>query len=211
MGTACCRQRWTCPFPHPLLAHIDAVADLIARRDLSDVILVGHSYAGMVITGVADRLKRRLARLVYFDAAVPEDGDDLASAVPGLTAVEIEERRDFFRRLSPDGVWLLPPALASVGVTRPETMAAVTPRLVPHPLTTWLEPVNLPNGGADGVQKTYVLATDPPTEIMGYPRHAAVARRGGEWALREIHTGHAMMLAAPERTAELLLEAARMK
>lgn len=188
--------------------HIDAVADLITNSDLSDVVLAGHSYAGMVITGVADRLKSRLARLVYLDAAVPKDGDDFASAVPGLTIAEREERRDFFRRLSPDGIWLLPPPLASVGVTRPETVAAVTPRLVPHPLATWLEPVNLPNGGAAGVQKTYVLATDPPTEIMGYPRHGDVARRGQDWTLREIRTGHAMMLAAPERTAELLLESA---
>lgn len=193
-----------------LRAHIDVVADLIASRDLSDVILVGHSYAGMVITGVGDRLKARLARLVYLDAAVPEDGDDFASAVPGLTTAEAEERRRFFRRLSPDGIWLLPPPLALVGVTDPQTVAAVTPHLVPHPLATWLEPVNLPNRGARGVAKTYILATDPPTEIMGYPRHGDVARRGGEWTLREIHTGHAMMLAAPEQTAEVLLEAARM-
>lgn len=191
-----------------LSAHIDAVAGLMTGHDLSDVILGGHSYGGMVITGVADRLKPRLTRLVYLDAAVPRDGDDFASQVPGLSAAEVEERRRFFRSLSPDGIWLLPPPLHLVGITDPETIAAITPRLVPHPLATWFEPVLFADGGADGVPKTYVLATHPPTQIMGYPRHGEVAQSGGEWTFRGIRAGHAMMLAAPEQTAELLLEAA---
>jgi pimeloyl-ACP methyl ester carboxylesterase len=191
-----------------LASQVDAVTHLIGGHDLTEVILAGHSYGGMVITGVADRLKSRLARVVYLDAAVPQDGDDFASHVPGLTALEAEERRRFYRRLSPDGIWLSPPPLELVGISDPLVAAAVTPRLMPQALATWLEPVRLSNGGARDVPKTYVLAIDPPTEIMGYPRHAAVARGNDQWTYREIRTGHAMMLIAPEETAALLLEAA---
>jgi pimeloyl-ACP methyl ester carboxylesterase len=191
-----------------LASQIDAVAELIEAGDLEDVVLVGHSYGGMVITGVADRLASRVAHLVYLDAAVPDDGDDFASHVPGLTAQKADERRQFYRSLSADGVWLLPPPLKLVGITDPAMISAVTPRLAPQPLATWLEPVHLPNGGAGDVAKTYVLAVDPPTEIMGYPRHAALARDNTQWTYREIRTGHAMMFTAPEQTAALLLEAA---
>ena len=191
-----------------LASQIDQVVDLIEANDLKDVALVGHSYGGMVITGVADRVASRIALLVYLDAAVPRDGDDFASHVPGLTPRQAEQRRQFYRSLSLDGVWLLPPPLPLVGIMDPAMIASVTPRLVPQPLATWLEPVHLPNDGAGKLPKTYVLAVDPPTEIMGYPRHAAVARDSARWTCREIGAGHAMMLTAPEQTAALLLEAA---
>lgn len=191
-----------------LASQIDAVAELIEAGDLKDIVLVGHSYGGMVITGVADRLASRLAHLVYLDAAVPDDGDDFASHVPGLTAQQADERRQFYRSLSADGVWLLPPPLSLVGITDPAMASVVIPRLQPQPLANWLEPVHLPNGGVSRTPRTYVLAVDPPTEIMGYPRHAEAARGSTQWTYREIRTGHAMMFTAPEQTAALLLEAA---
>lgn len=195
--------------PRPsLAAHIASVAELLEAEELSDVILVGHSYAGMIVTPVAGRLPQRVAHLVYLDAAVPSDGDDFASWVPSLTAAEAESRRAFFRGLSPDGVWLPPPPLHLVGITDPQAVARITPRLVPHPLATWLEPVRLPNAGARDIAKTYIVATTPPTAVMGYPRFAQAAHGMGGWAVREIAAGHAMMLTAPDATAELLLGAA---
>jgi len=188
--------------------HIADVAEMIVSRDLHGIVLVGHSYGGMVITGVADRLRDRIARLVYLDAAVPGDGDDLASHIPGLSAAEVEERRAFYRSLSADGLWLAPPPLQWVGITDADAIATLAPRLVPHPLATWLQPVRFENGGPAGLPKTYILATNPPTEAMGYPRHGETARQGGEWTYREIPAGHALMLSAPTETATLLLEAA---
>jgi len=161
----------------------------------------------MVITGVADPVRDRISRLVYLDAAVPADGEDFASHIPGLSITEAEDRRDFYRSLSPDGVWLHPPPLQLVGVTDAEAIESITPHLVPQPLSTWLEPVRLRNGGAVGIPKTYVLATSPPTEVMGYPRHGEVAKQGGDWTYREVQAGHALMLASPGDTAALLLEA----
>lgn len=68
--------------------------------------------------------------------------------------------------------------------------------------------VKFENGGNKGVRKTYILATDPPATVMGYPSHAETAKGGGEWSFRSIHCGHCVMVAEPGRTAELILESA---
>lgn len=158
--------------------HIADVAELIVSRDLQGIVLVGHSYGGMVITGVADRLRDRVARLVYLDAAVPGDGDDFASHIPGLSAAEVEERRAFYRSLSADGLWLASPPLQWVGITDAEAIATITPRLVPHPLATWLQPVRFQNGGPAGLPKTYILATTPHrSDGLSPPRRSRQTRR----------------------------------
>lgn len=196
--------------PPGLDTHIADVVGLIEAEELEDVVLVGHSYAGMVVTGVADRLKTRTARLVYLDAAVPSDGDDFASHIPGISAVEVERRRGAFRAMASGGAWLPPPGAELVGVTAPEDVAWLKRRLTPHPLRSWLDPVTFRNGGHAGIPKTYVLATRPPTSVMGYPIHGEAAREaGGEWTYREIACGHDLMVVEPTRTAELILEAAR--
>lgn len=194
--------------PVPGLAtHVEDVVRMIEWEELDRVVLVGHSYAGMVITAVADRLKPRIRRLVYLDAAVPGDGDDFASAVPGLTPDLREQRRAAFRSLSPDGQWLPPVPAEALGVTDPAQKAWLERRSTPHPLRSWLEPVRLPNGGHAGLPKTYVLATQPMTERMGYPLHAEVAKRGGEWSCREVACGHQVAALRPAETARILLEA----
>lgn len=195
--------------PPGLETHIADVASLIEAQDLWDVVLVGHSYAGMVITGVADRLKPRLGRLIYLDAAVPADGDDFASHIPGISAAVAERRRAAFRSMAPDGAWLPPPDAGRVGVTVPEDVAWLERRLTRHPLRTWLDPIRLRNSGHAGIPKTYVLVTEPPTTLMGYPAHGEAAKSaGGEWTYREIACGHDLMVVEPQRTAELILEGA---
>ncbi|HVE54185.1 MAG TPA: alpha/beta fold hydrolase [Ramlibacter sp.] len=201
------RQHLREPVPG-LQTHIQDVVNLIETEELQDVVLVGHSFAGMVITPAADRLKARLRRLVYLDAAVPAHGDDFATHVPGTDAAVAQRRRAAYRALAPDGAWMPPPPPEAFGVTRQADVEWLRRRVSPHPLRSWLEPVALPNGGHAGLPKTYVLATKPLTTVMGYPVHGEIARRGAEWTYREIATGHSMMVTAPERTAELLLEAA---
>lgn len=195
--------------PVPSLeTHIKDVVALIEAEELSRVVLVGHSYAGMVITAVADRLRAKIDHLVYLDGAVPGDGSDLASHAPGMTREEAQQRRAAFQRMAPDGAWLAPPPPEAVGVTG-EDAAWLRRRLTPHPLRTWLEPVQLIHGGIAGLRKTYVLATQPLTTIMGYPAQGAAAKADPEWSYREIACGHNVMVAAPERTADLILEAGR--
>jgi pimeloyl-ACP methyl ester carboxylesterase len=201
------RAHLTSPVPS-LDTHVEDVLRVIEAEELHDVVLVGHSYAGMVITAVADRIKPKLRHLVYIDAAVPADGQDFAAAVPGIPAAMVDARRAAFRQLSPDGVWLPPLAAAALGVSDPADAAWLERRMTPHPLRTWLDPVHFTNGGHVGVRKTYVVATDPPTARMGYPAHAEVARRGGEWRCAEIACGHHIIVVKPQDTANLLLQAA---
>lgn len=201
------RAHLTSPVP-ALETHIEDVVRVIEAEELHDLILVGHSYAGMVITAVADRIKPKLRHLIYLDAAVPADGQDFAAAVPGISAEMVEARRAAFRQLSPDGVWLPPVPAATLGVSEPAQVEWLQRRMTPHPLRTWLDPVHLSNAGHAGIPKTYVVATDPPTTRMGYPAHADIARRAGEWRCVEIACGHEIIVVKPEATADLLLGAA---
>jgi pimeloyl-ACP methyl ester carboxylesterase len=195
--------------PVPSLAtHVADIVNLVEAEELREVVLVGHSYGGMVITGAADALRGRVRHLVYLDAAVPADGQTLASFVPGIAPDDVLRRESVFRSMAPDGTWLAPLPPATMGVSDPDDVQWLQRRLRPHPLRTWLDPVALPHGGHVGIRKTYVVATNPPTTAMGYPRVAEVARGGGEWTCREIACGHAMMVVDPEQTAALVAEAA---
>lgn len=190
-----------------LYTHIDDVAGLIETEELEDVVLVGHSYAGMVITGVADRLAGRVRHLVYLDAAVPRDGDDFISQHPGLDQAAATQRRQALTDLADGTGWLPPYPPDVMGVTDPATAAWLRRRLRPHPLRSWLEPLRMTHSGGAMIPRTYVLATDPPTEAMGYPLHGAQARDNAEWHYREIACGHNMMVIDPAATSEILRQA----
>jgi pimeloyl-ACP methyl ester carboxylesterase len=178
---------------------------MVEAEELQDIVLVGHSYGGMIISAVADCLGQRIKHLVYLDAAVPDDGADFAAHVPGMLASDIERRRTAFRAMSPDGLWLPAIAAEMVGVTNENDVAWLQRRLTPHPLRTWLDPVHLVNG-LKGIPKTYVLATQPLTTAMGYPAQAEIRRPMADWNVQEIACGHDMMLIKPEQTAALLLD-----
>lgn len=191
-----------------LTDHVNDVCDQIDQAGFDRFILAGHSYGGMVITGAADALRDRVRHLVYLDAAAPADGQTLASFVPGATADEVRRREAAYRSMAPDGTWLAPVPPAMVGVTEPDDVQWLQRRLRPHPLRTWLDPIALPHGGHAGIRKTYVMAANPPTTAMGYPRMAEAARAGGEWICHEIDCGHDMMVVDPVRTAAFIAEAA---
>jgi len=189
-----------------LKTYISDITELIEAKDLQNCILVGHSYGGMVITGVADRLADRMQRMIYVDAAVPSDGDDFASHVPDISEENANKRREAFRSLSADGVWIQPMDPQLAGVTNIDDINWVKQESRPHPLSTWLEPLIFENNGLSHIPKTYILSTNPPTDIMGYPIHGAIAKDSRDWKYREIHCGHASMIIEPDKLAKLLLE-----
>jgi pimeloyl-ACP methyl ester carboxylesterase len=197
--------------PTPTLQdHVKDVIGMVAcAAEYGPVVLVGHSYAGMLITAVGDRLGRSLSHLIYLDAAVPKDGDDFASHIPGLAPEDIARRRGVFTSMAVDGAWLPPPPAQMVGVTAPDDVAWLSEKLTPHPLQTWLEPVSLTGGKLDEIPKTYVLAVDPPTTFMGYPLHGENAKLTEGWSYAEIATGHDMMVTAPDEVVEVLLSVNR--
>jgi len=183
--------------------HITDIAAVLHYEDLRDVILVGHSYGGMVITGAADRAPDRVGHLVYLDAATPVDGESLAVlAAPLMQAARAQAR-------VVDGVELVlfpgTEPLPHYGVTDPDTIAWMTERLTPHPFATFEQPLRLRDEAALAkIPQTHIVCTS--TLATRDPARAAPARAAGR--LWDIDTGHDLMLTEPQAVADLLLRVA---
>lgn len=179
--------------------HILDVVNLLRYEDLCDVILVGHSYGGMVITGVADRCLDRIGHLVYLDAALPQAGESLASMNP----LTMEPTYAGVRTV--DGVelvlWPDPYADSYYGVTDPDDVAWMRERLTPHPWKSFSQPLRLSEPAAvrriprTNINCTETLSRRPPN------RAARAYDADNVW---EIDTGHDLMITEPAAVAEML-------
>jgi len=179
--------------------HVMDVSAVLTVEDLHEVILVGHSYGGMVITGVADRTPDRIAELVFLDAAHPRNGESLADVALEIMAV----CKSWVREV--DGVELVtwPDTLDPefFGVTDPAEIAWMRPRLQPHPWKCYAQKLAL--------QDESRVRRIPRTDINCARRVRQFdTRRKAELAQAqrafEIDTGHDLMITEPERVAELL-------
>lgn len=181
-----------------LETHIADVVGVLEMEDLANVVLVGHSYAGMVIAGAADRAPARIGRLVYIDAFVPAHGQCV------LDFWSAEGRADLEARAAASG-FIPPTPLPTYGVTRPEDLAWAEPRIRPHPFGTWTQPLLLKNGETR-VPRAYIRCTDPARPV--FDQFSRRLRADPAWAYREIASGHDCMIADPHGTAESLLSLA---
>lgn len=182
--------------------HIEDVVSVFHYEDLDQVVLVGHSYGGMVITGAAERCADRLTHLCYLDAFVPKDGQTLADFVGPAIIADAREKA----QLSIDGSRVpMPFPLAAVGVTADSDVAWMTPRLTPHPLNSMLQPVRLSSLAAQALPRTFICCNRP---AMGFFDGFAKTARSAGWRYREIATGHTAMVTEPRRLADLILELA---
>jgi pimeloyl-ACP methyl ester carboxylesterase len=185
--------------------HIADVVSLFEHEDLSDVILAGHSYGGIVITGAADRALGRVAQLVYLDAAILYDGESLADVTPALAAMREEMK-------VVDGIELVlwpddPIAYAIYGVTDEADWAWMRARLHPHPWRAFTDKLRL--------ARSEEVARLPRT-VINCP--STLEMRVGESLERyhvgdriwSIDTGHDLMITEPERTADMLLRLAEL-
>ena len=183
--------------------HIQDILGLLEEKNLHGVILVGHSYGGMVITGVVDAVPERIAHLVYFDTFVPRDGESMAGVVPLLRYVLRKQAQ-----AHGDG-WRVDP-LGTYGVTTEPDRSWLRSKLTPQPLKTLEQPLHLKNPA--------IVSTKPRTHIDctggGFFRSLArriLARRAlppteAGWRLRQLPTGHDAMITMPRELADLLLE-----
>jgi pimeloyl-ACP methyl ester carboxylesterase len=171
-----------------LATHIQDILGVLMYEDLSGVILVGHSYAGMVITGVAEQVPDRLVHLVYVDAVVPQDGE---AAVDLLDPSFVQEMAELARTQG-DG-WRLPPG------------PGAPPRMTAHPWKPMLQPLTVANPAATGLSRTFIYCTGSGFADIG--RAAARARDAG-WRYCEVPADHMVMVTMPRELANLLLEVA---
>ena len=180
--------------------HVHDILGVLEYEDLHGVVLVGHSYGGMVITAVAEQAAERLAHLVYLDAFVPQHGQSMRDLLDSEALAMYQEQAQTLG----DG-WRVPaPPLARFGVTQADDLRWMNPRVGVHPLKTFFQPVHLANPAAQSLARTYISCT-----VEQRPSFVATAKRvraEAGWRYRELATGHDAMVTEPKRLADLLLE-----
>lgn len=178
--------------------HIDDVVALLARENLRDVVLVGHSYGGLVITGVADRAAARLSHLAYLDAVIVNSGEAWrATHSPNLVAL-------WAKLAAPSGgISVPPPEAGAFGITDAADRAWVNQHLTPHPYRTYTDTLRLARPPGEGLRKTHIAC-------RGRGALSAAARRvridaASGWSTRTLDAAHDAMVTAPAVLADLLL------
>ncbi|MFQ5612248.1 MAG: alpha/beta hydrolase [Anaerolineae bacterium] len=187
--------------------HIQDIVKLIQDNQLQEVILVGHSYSGLVITGVAESIPEQVSKLVFLDAFIPEDNQSLfdllgpeSEAGMRATLVDAEGRN---REDGAEDVWLLPPGDAAfyLGDAGEEEVAWLAARLVYTPVLTFEEKVRVQNPAAQGILKYFIRCTAFPY-LEAYEKKAQQLG----WEVFQIHSGHDVMLTQPQALADVLLK-----
>ncbi|MDN3656489.1 alpha/beta fold hydrolase [Ferruginibacter paludis] len=167
--------------------HIKDVVNMILYEDLHDVILVGHSYGGMVVTGVADSLPGRIKKLIYLDAFVPENGESVES-IQG-------SRAEGIRKMVVNG-FIVPPWVAA---------GKMPPKDVPHPYKTFTDAISLNNKERLKIPTTYILTVEKGKEAKAddFASQAERAWKKG-WPILVLEADHNAQWSAPEALVDML-------
>lgn len=181
-----------------LSTFIDDVLAVMDCEELSDVNLVGHSFAGPVISAVADRLPEKLRHLIYLDALIVPNGESAMSILPAQVQ---QERR---QTIDKEGLRMAIPSPEKMGVTEKNQAAWLSRRLTPHPLLAYTERLNLQHPIGNGVRKTYVAVTNPWYPPLENIRNWV--RQQKDWGFEEINAGHDAMITSPSELTALLLK-----
>ena len=188
--------------------HINDVVQLIKAEELSEVVLVGHSYGGMVITGVPDAAdaldlpRPVISKLVYVDAVVPRSGECWSTCHdPQVVASRTAQAALHDHALPPPD----PQAFGLEGLDR----AWLLRRQVPHPFGPYQEPLYFGAQRWANLPRTFIDCTRPAfATIQAYRQRVREASAAPAWTVREIATGHCPMVSAPQALVQCLLEAA---
>lgn len=179
---------------------VEDLVNVIEAEELRDVVLVGHSFGGIPITGVADRIPERIRRLVYLDAIVPQAGQSVMDTTPPDVAAAR-------RRAAQETGGVLPsqPASALVsafGVPEGQLADWLARRGTAHPFPTFEGRLRLNHPIGNGRPRTYVFFTSPPFAGTEQSRRWVRAQEGWDWA--ELAAGHVAPATAPDEVARLL-------
>lgn len=180
--------------------HIEDVVNVLRFEELMDVVLVGHSYGGMVITGVADRVAERISTLVYLDAFVPEnDGDSVlklqGASVGQATAI-----------MGTDGWSVAPQAAETLGV-KAANRERIDRLCTRQPLAPMLQELRLTGKHRSIANRHFVFAKGwgGPDAITPFRPFYDKLRNNPDWKVHVVDHGHDMMVDAPAETADLLM------
>jgi pimeloyl-ACP methyl ester carboxylesterase len=188
-----------------LETHIDDVVNLLISEDLRHVVLVGHSYAGLVITAVADRLPERIVQLVYVDTGPLPDG----ASQNGFSPPEEQAANAELVAGSGDGWRLPPPPWATLAAEVPDVddaaIDALTTNSAPQPWATATTPVRL-TGGWEGLPRFGILCSFTIDQVQELAAAAPMFQHmaGDNWRYAELPTWHWPMFSRPAELAALL-------
>ena len=175
------------------------MTNVIEAEELSDIYLVGHSFGGRSVCGVADRMPERIKRLIFLDAGLPQPGKSVFDGFsPNVREARIKAAQEFSGGLSVPA-----PKAASFGVTETADAAWLERRMTPHPLSTYTTPMNLKNPIGNGLPVTYIRCTAPKYTVVDPSGAYAQARK--DWQYVELATGHDAMVIVPGPLADILL------
>ncbi|MFI8194289.1 alpha/beta hydrolase [Streptomyces sp. NPDC085946] len=187
--------------------HVDDVVELILGEDLTEVVLVGHSYAGLVISSVANRIPERIAHLVYLDAMVPLDGESAVDVMP-VTQRLIDQALESGSGWRVPPLPELPPPAGLFGLTDPADIAWVRTMMSDHPVRCLQQPVRLDNPAARAVPRTHIHCVAGVPEGFARRPVPAVQPNGSPAQVWELPTGHDCMITMPAELTGLLLRLA---
>jgi len=189
----------------PAVTHrtfVDDVAGVIEAEELDNVILVGHSFGGVVISGVAERLPARIRHLVYLDSVIPRDGQAPIDRLPA----DVKAARIRAAQESSGGLSIPVPPAESFGIGPGALRDWVARRLTPQPLAAYTETVRFRTPIGNGRPRTYVFCNQPIYDPVR-PTYEWV-RSQPDWPTVELAAGHDAMVTEPDSVAELLLSLA---
>jgi pimeloyl-ACP methyl ester carboxylesterase len=182
-------------------AHVQDIVTHLEMEDLRDVVLVGHSYAGCVLSGVLAKKTGRVSHAIYLDAFVPQSGQGLATFVPPPVKAEFE------KLAASDGLVPVPPPASwgeRWGMTDPALIAWAEPRMAPQAARSFTETV--PSDPFEApVKLTYIKCRDNPNP--GFKAVAEKVKADSRFTYKEIEGHHNVMLLNPQRFASDLLAA----
>ncbi len=180
--------------------HVRDIVELLRYEELTDVVLCGHSYGGMVITGVADQAAERIRSLVYLDAFVPADGQSVFD-------LQRPERIATFREeaQTKGAGWLLPPVPAARFKVKPENQPWVDRQCTPHPLACFEQKLRLSGAYAGISRRSFIKAG----AYVPSPFDAVLERLRNDkaWRVHSIPCGHDVMVDMPDELAAQLVAA----
>lgn len=192
-----------------LEAAITSIVDYISENNLTDVILLGHSYGGMIITGVADRCPERLRRLIYWNAFVPNNGECLNDMAPPHYVAMF----DGVSAASPDNSVMLPfPVWREVFINdaSAELAQSAFDVLNPHPYATFTDAISLKSNPAEmEVAKSYINCTEDTAMPHSFGWHPRLSEKLGMFRLVQIPGSHELCFSDPAALAQAIIHAGR--
>jgi pimeloyl-ACP methyl ester carboxylesterase len=179
--------------------HVTDVVNVIKWERLDDVVLCGHSYGGLVVSGVAEQIAGKIGSIVFLDAFLPDNGDSMAT----LTSQAV---RDQLKAAGDRGHLGVPARSAAAFLVNEKDQAWVDAMCVPQPVGCFTEAMKI-SGARDRIgKKSYIRAAAYPNP--GFDKALAQVKADKSWRVYEVPCGHDVMVDMPERLAEILLEVA---